>query len=136
MKQDNPNARFETIMTYAPMPATPLWDMAIEYGLKPPEDLEGWINWRFDEEDESGTRNPWYSRKEREAIGNIVYLAGLTLGVPSMISSYDGSLIGKAMKLGYYLPQKYFEYRFRNKKYFNMPELKIAKWLRKKVAYR
>lgn len=136
MKKDNSDAHFETIMTYAPMPGTYLWNVSLKYGLIPPKTLVEWINWRFDEEDETGTRNPWYTRKQRATIGNIVYLAGLTLGVPTMIDSYDGSVVGKLLKAGYYLPHKYFEYRFGHKYYTTMPELKIAKWVRKKVAYK
>jgi len=137
MKEDNPDARFETIMTYAPMPGTPLFDMAIEHGLEPPEILSGWINWRFDEEDVSGTRNPWYSKKEREWIGNIIYLSALANGVDIMIDSYNGSLLGMMMRMGWALPKKYISYRFRNKKYRGLsPDLRLAKWLRGVVSYR
>lgn len=136
LKRDNPSARFEVIGTYAPMPGTPLFDMAIEYGLNPPDTLEGWINWRFDEDDSEGTRNPWYSQKERDWIGNIVYLSALANGVDSMIESYNGSFKGDLMRLAYYLPRKYFNYKFKNKLYRNMPEMKIIKWLRKQVSYR
>ena len=136
LKEDNPSARFEVIGTFAPMPGTPLFDMAIEYGLKPPEKLEGWINWRFDEDDTSGTRNPWYSQQERDWIGNIVYLSALANGLDTMIESYNGSIMGKLMRLAYSLPKKYLDYKFEKKQYRSMPEMGFIKWLRKQVSYR
>ena len=136
LKENNPAARFETIMTYAPMPGTPLWDMSVEYGLKPPEKLEDWINWRFDEYDESGARNPWYTKRERQTIGNIVYLASLTFVVPALLSGYKKNIWHRLVNLIYYLPQKYFEYRLRHKWYKNMPEVRMIRWLRGKVFYK
>ncbi len=44
LKNLNPNHQF-TPFLYTPYPGTPLFQRAIEYGLKPPDKLEGWGNW-------------------------------------------------------------------------------------------
>lgn len=133
LKRDNPNAQLETIMTYCPMPGTALWEISKEHGLKEPIDLAGWINWRFDEYDTKGTRNAWLNKKERMSLGNLCYLSSLTNIIPNMLNSYDG-IKGKIIRKIYSIPQKYFEWRFINKHYSFMPELKIVKTIREMVG--
>jgi radical SAM superfamily enzyme YgiQ (UPF0313 family) len=129
LKKENPDAELETLSTYCAMPGTVMWNIAIENGLIQPDKLEGWINWRFDEYDDSGTRNPWYSQKERKAIGNLCYMSIMANTMPNLLKSYSG-LKGSLLKYAYFLPQKYFEYRFKNKSYQSAPELRMIKKLR------
>jgi len=133
IKKDNPKARFETIFLYTPFPGTPLWDKAMEYGLKPPDKLEDWARWQFEEFDDEGVRLPWYDADERRYRGNLCYLASLTHVVPSIINDFNGTAQGLLLKSMYYLPYQYFSFRFRHKMYKNMPEMKIIRWLREKV---
>jgi anaerobic magnesium-protoporphyrin IX monomethyl ester cyclase len=134
MKKDNPSARFETLLVYTPMPGTPLWDLSIKYGFRPPQKLEDWINWRFDEYDDEGRRIPWYNEKDRKAIGNLCYLTSLTHVVPSLINSYKG-FKGQLFKAIYKVPYIYFDWRFRHKSYRFMPELKLIRKMREIVLY-
>ena len=133
LRRDNSSALFETISLYAPMPGTPMWNTSLEYGLKPPETLEGWINWRFDEHDDSGNRIPWFNAKERKIIGNLCYLNLLVNVIPGLANSYNGSSQGKLFKIAYSLPYKYFNFRLKHKMYRNMPEVKLIRWARKKI---
>jgi anaerobic magnesium-protoporphyrin IX monomethyl ester cyclase len=129
LKRENPDAQVETLSTFCAMPGTELWKTAIEYGLVEPDKLEGWINWRFDEYDDSGTRNPWLNLSERKALGNLCYLSIMANVVPNLLNSYDG-LKGLLLKAAYKLPQAYFEYRFKNKSYKHIPEMRLIKKLR------
>ena len=133
IKADNPKARFETIFLYTPFPGTPLWGTALEYGLEPPETLEDWADWQFEEYDDEGKRLPWYNAKEREARGNLCYLTSLTQVVPSLIVGFNGDPRGKLFKAAYWLPYRYFDFRFRHKLYGFMPEMKLIRWARKMV---
>ena len=133
LKEDNPNALFETVSLYAPMPGTPMWDMAIEYGLVPPETLEGWTGWVFYEYDDEGERMPWYNKRERRVIGNLCYLLSFVYAVPNLLKSYNGSPWGKLAKAAYAIPCQYFNFRLNHKTYKTMPEMKLIKWLREKV---
>jgi len=133
IKADNPKARFETIFLYTPFPGTPLWDVAITNGLKPPSKLEDWAKWQFEEYDDEGARLPWYSAKERQYRGNLCYLASLTNVVPSIMKEFNGSALGAFFKIAYYLPYHYFNFRFRHKMYKHMPEMKLIRWAREKV---
>ena len=112
LKKDNPAARFETIFLYTPFPGTPLWKVALENGLQPPGSLEDWATWQFEEYDDGGKRLPWYTAEERHARGNLCYLASLTQVVPSLISGFNGTIQGKALRAGYWLPYLYFDWRY------------------------
>jgi anaerobic magnesium-protoporphyrin IX monomethyl ester cyclase len=130
LKRENPAIHLETLSTFCAMPGTEMYQIAIEYGLKPPGTLTGWINWRFDEYDDSGTRIPWMNRRERRALGNLCYLSIMANTMPNLLSSYDHSLKGSILKAGYTLPQRYFNWRFENKSYHFMPELRVIKGMR------
>ena len=57
IKADNPGSQLETIGTYTPLAGTPLFALALEHGLEPPDSLEGWIDWDFWEYDLEGKRS-------------------------------------------------------------------------------
>ena len=79
LRRDNPAAQFETIASYTEFPGTPLYGLAVKMGLKPPERLEGWIDWLLDEYDFEGRKLPWFSFSERISIANITYMSVLKL---------------------------------------------------------
>jgi len=109
IRKDNPQAQFETMATYTTLPGTPMWEMALEYGLKPPQKLEDWADWNFDEYDMEGKRIPWFNKEDRQAIGNLCYLSMLSNAVPNVIDSLSCS---KLLKIIYALPHKYFQWRW------------------------
>jgi len=132
IRKDNPDAQFETMATYTTLPGTPMWDMALEYGLKAPTKLEEWIDWNFDEYDLEGKRIPWFNRKDREAIGNLCYLSMLSNAVPNVLDSLKYKTL---LKLAYTLPHKYFQWRWFGKHYKKSWELGMIRKLRQMVFY-
>lgn len=65
LTKDNPNCLITAYNQFTPYPGTALFDLAVKYGLKPPETLEGWIDF-----DQSGfARNsPWLTKKQRDLL--------------------------------------------------------------------
>ncbi|MDD5085525.1 MAG: radical SAM protein [Candidatus Omnitrophica bacterium] len=71
--KDNPHCQITAFNQFTPYPGTELYDMAVKHGFKPPESLEGWID--FDEED-CAKNNPWIDPK-RQLLLDTLYLTGL-----------------------------------------------------------
>jgi len=135
IRKDNPQAQFETMAIYTALPGTPLWDMALEYGLKPPQELGGWSDWNFDEYDPEGRRIPWFNREERQAIGNLSYLSMLSNAVPNVIDSLESPVMSRLLQLAYTIPHKYFQWRWFGKHYRHTWELNIIRRLRQRIFY-
>jgi len=135
LRATNPQAQFETMSIYTALPGTPMWDIAIKNGLKPPTKLEEWGDWNFDEYDREGKRIPWFNPEERQALGNICYLSMLSNAVPNVIDSLTNKGLKYFMKVAYPIPHKYFQWRFFNAHYKYTGELSTIHWLRKKVFY-
>lgn len=136
IRKDNPQAQFETMATYTALPGTPMWDLAVEHGLKSPTKLEEWADWNFDEYDLEGKRIPWFNRRERQAIGNICYLSMLSNAVPNVIGSLDNPIFSKLLQGAYYLPHKYFQWRWFGKHYKYNGELSTIHALRERLFYK
>lgn len=135
LRKENPKAQLETMAVYTALPGTPMWELAIANGLKPPTKLEEWGDWNFDEYDREGRRIPWFNPQERQAIGNLCYLSMLSNAVPNVIDSLQNKSIKYFMKVAYPIPHKYFQWRFFNAHYKYTGELSMVHWLRKKLFY-
>jgi radical SAM superfamily enzyme YgiQ (UPF0313 family) len=135
LREENQQAQFETMSIYTALPGTPMWELAIKNGLKPPTKLEEWGDWNFDEYDRDGKRIPWFNPQERQALGNLCYLSMLSNAVPNVIDSLQNKPIKYFMKVAYPIPHKYFQWRFFNAHYKYTGELSLIHWLRKKVFY-
>lgn len=136
LKRDNPQAQLETFPAYTAFPGTPLWELALAHGLQPPDQLEGWMDWIMDEYDLEGKRMPWFNRREREWIGNIIYLSILGNAAKNVGGGIQSPLL-RALFLGVLSPlQHYYAYRLRNKHYKHVPELAAARYLRRRLFYR
>lgn len=135
IRKDNPRAQFETMAIYTALPGTPMWEMALEYGLKPPKKLERWADWNFDEYDPEGKRIPWFNKEERQAIGNLSYLSMLSNAVPNVIDSLESPVISKLLQLAYTIPHKYFQWRWFGKHYKHTWELNIVRNSRRRLFY-
>lgn len=135
MRRDNPKAQFETMAVYTALPGTPMWKMALEYGLKPPQKLEEWIDWNFDEYDPEGKRIPWFNKKERQAIGNLCYISMLSNAVPNVIDSLSSRIVSKVLQGLYALPHKYYQWRFFGRHYKWTGELNLVRMVRQKLFY-
>ena len=73
--KDNPNIVPGAIKPFAPFPGTELYDMAVEYGFKPPTTIEGWANISWDNSMEIET--PWLSYKDKKIRQNLYYASML-----------------------------------------------------------
>ena len=136
LKKENPNAQLETIATYTAFPCTPMYELALANGLRPPTHLAGWMDWILDDYDTEGMKIPWFNRRQRQYIGNISYMSILA----NAISNLKGGIKNKFWHniFCYFLTpaQRYYRYRLKNKYYKFVPELVLARYLRKKFFYR
>ena len=136
IKKDNPNAQFETIAIYTALPGTPMYDLALQYGLKPPHNLEGWIDWNFDEYDFSGKRIPWFNAKERRRLGNISYMSILANAISNAIDSIENIALRNLSKIFYAPVSAYYRFRLKHKIYDFSLDLAIVRYLRKSIFYK
>lgn len=136
LKKDNPKAQFETMTIYTPLPGTPMYELALQHGLKPPQELQGWIDWNFDEYDSSGKRIPWFNARQRKEIGNISYMSVLANAIPNLIDSINNIFVRGALKLFYIPISAYYRFRLKHKLYSFCPDLVLIRYLRRKIFYR
>lgn len=136
LQKDNPVAQLETFPTYTPFPGTPMWELALSQGLQPPQKLEDWVNWNMDDYDLEGRQIPWFNQRQRKWIGNISYMSILANAVKNVGKGIEGLFMRGVFLLGLAPMQWYYRFRLKNKWYKNMPELAIARYLRKNLFYR
>lgn len=133
---ENPTAQLETIATYTPLPGTPLFSLALEYGLQPPDSLECWIDWDFWEYDLEGRRIPWFSCRDRKKIGNIGYCHTIAHALPNLIDSVSNGFVRRALKT-LTAPLTWFSHlRIKRKRFEFAPELAVIRFIRGKLFYR
>ena len=136
LKKDNPKAQFEVFGSFTSLPGTPLYDLAIKMGLKPPQTLEGWSDWLCDEYDLEGIKIPWFSYAERKKIGNLAYMSILANGSLNAIRGIKNNFIRFILK-SFFSPISSFErFKLKRKWYGFAPELDLARYLRKRFFYR
>lgn len=136
IKKDNPEAQFETMAIYTALPGTPMYDLALQHGLRPPQNLEGWIDWNFDEYDFPGKRIPWFNAKERKKLGNISYMSILANALPNAIDSISNPFMRRALKIFYTPINAYYKFRLKYKFYNFAPDIALIRYLRSKIFYR
>ncbi len=136
LKRDNPDAQLETYPTYTAFPGTPMYPLALSEGLKPPDNLAGWTDWIMDDYDLEGVQIPWFNRKERKWIGNISYISILANAVGNIKGGIKNNLWRGIFSIMLGSMQRYYRFRLKNKFYKRVPELKIARYLRRRIFYR
>jgi radical SAM superfamily enzyme YgiQ (UPF0313 family) len=136
IKADNPGAQLETIGTYTPLAGTPLFALALEHGLEPPNSLEGWVDWDFWEYDLPGKRIPWFDSRGRKRIGNIGYYHTLAHALPNLIDSVSSRPLRMAFKTLSAPVAAYSRLRIRHKSFDFAPELAILRSIRGRLLRR
>lgn len=136
LKKDNAQAQFETIGSYTALAGTPLFDLALKMGLKPPQNLEGWINWLSDEYDIEGRRMPWFDYSQRKKIGNLIYTSILSNSAHNAIEGIENKFLRSMLKLLFWPISAFERFKLKNKWYAFAPELDLARQLRKELFYR
>lgn len=136
LKKDNEQAQFEVMSPYTPFPGTPLYTLALEHGLKPPQKLEGWINWLCDEYDLEGRKMPWFNYAERKKIGNIAYMSILANSIQNAVGGIECRMKRFFLK-SFFKPISELErFKLKRKWYGFAPELDVARYLRERIFYR
>jgi len=130
IEADNPGAQLETIGTYTPLVGTPLFALALEHGLEPPDSLEGWIDWDFWEYDLQGKRIPWFDYRGRKRIGNIGYYHTLAHALPNLIDSVSNRALRSTLKALSSPVAAYSRLRIRHKRFDFAPELAVLRSIR------
>lgn len=136
LKRDNPDAQLQNIATYTAFPQTPMYELALSYGLKPPQSLEGWIDWVFDNYDSKGKQIPWFNRKERKFISNINYMSMIGNTTDDVKGGIENSLLHSLFTLILGPMQRLYNFRLKNKYYKIVPEMMLFRYLRKKIFYK
>lgn len=125
--KENPKAIVESLCMFTPHPGTELFEMALKYGLKPPEKFSDWASWSYYNE----AQTVWLTEKEKSVLKNA-----------TDVCIYGGNLI-KALKteknplkrymfLAIFSPlAKYYNYKWENKKFGYDPMLKGIRLARK-----
>lgn len=135
LKQDNPDAQLQNIATYTAFPQTPMYGLALSYGLKPPQSLEGWIDWVFDNFDSKGKQIPWFNKKERKYISNINYMSMIANTADNVKGGIENSLLRTLFTLILGPMERLYNYRLKNRYYRTVPEIMLFRYLRKKIFY-
>ena len=136
LKRNNPHALFETMAIYTALPGTPMYEFALQNGLRPPQHLGGWIDWNFDEYDLEGKRIPWFNYKDRKKLGNLSYMSILANAIPNLIDSVRNVFIRYLLKIIYAPISYYYRFRLKRKYYTFFIDLAIIKYLRNKIFYK
>ena len=136
LRKDNPKAQFETIAGYTAYPGTPLYELALKYGLKPPQSLEDWIDWNVAEYDPLGVRIPWFNYEDRIKIGNISYMSILANALGNTIDGVKNIYLRNILKIISIPISLYYRLRLKRKWYSFVPELMVIRYIRKIFFYR
>jgi len=79
--KENPHCLITAYNQFTPYPGTALFDLTLKYGLKPPETLEGWID--FDQS-EFAHHSPWLTKKRKKLL-DMLYVT--TIFIDRKVSS-------------------------------------------------
>jgi hypothetical protein len=131
IKKDNPNAQFESIGTFTALPGTPMYQLALEHGLKPPRSLEEWIEWNFEQYDYSGRKAPWFSYNDRIKLGNLNTLCTLSFAVPNLFGSIADPFLRLIFKIVGTPLTNFYRFRFKHKMYTFSLDLRLIMLLKK-----
>ena len=133
IQDENPEASCETIAQFTALPGTELYEMGLKMGLNPPQRLEDWADWLFHDTDHKGERLPWFSARERRAIGNLNYLSILSKTGAEIVKTVSSGLLAALLSILAKPASRYFAWRLRHKHYHFVPEIRPIKWLQNLV---
>lgn len=100
---DNKNAIISQFQIFTPYPGTCLYDMAVESGFKPPDNLEKWAKFRFE------TSNiPWSDNETKNILRMLAFTSWF------VDDKLEGLAKSKLVKLAGKLYSPLAKYRFKN----------------------
>ena len=131
VRKDSHLAQVESLCIFTPYPGTPIYQVAIDHGLKPPQDLESWSDWGF--HDSNDARNPWLTPERRDQLENICYISSLASIVNNLSGSINNPLKRTLLKSISYPLSKYYQFRFDHKIFNSMPERNFLRFIRRNI---
>lgn len=130
--RDNPDAELESICIYTALPGTPMYNLALQQGLRPPRSLEEWSGWNFQEYADE-RKNPWFSARDRHALGNLSYICTIAFVMANLSRTISRWWLRTVFSVLMFPITRYFRFRFRHKLYRFAPELRLIRYLRKLI---
>jgi radical SAM superfamily enzyme YgiQ (UPF0313 family) len=122
--EENPRACFQPLSAYTPYPGTDLFNLAVEFGFKPPDRLENWAildypTWLF--------HIPWLNEKEKKKL-QILYFSSLFIDKKADLRLSGGSL-ATLSKLFSHVYSPIARFRLKNHFVKFAPEINLIKKL-------
>lgn len=133
IQDENPEASCETIAQFTALPGTELYEMGLKMGLQPPQRLEGWADWFPHDMDRTGERLPWFTARERRAIGNLNYLSILSKTGAEIVKTIRNRLLSAVLSVLVKPASRYFAWRLRHRHYHFVPEIRPIRWLQNRI---
>jgi radical SAM superfamily enzyme YgiQ (UPF0313 family) len=125
--KENPKAIIESLCMFTPHPYTPLFQLALKYGLKPPVRLEDWADYSFYNE----IHAPWLSKKQKEIIKNAVDICIYGGNLMRVLDTLKNPLT-RPIYRGIFTPiNKYYRYKWEHKQFSHDPLLKLIRFARR-----
>lgn len=114
LKRENKKSKFHVISIYTPYPGTPLFDLAIKNGFKPPTTFKGWSSIYWGSKDASVS----LCDTSREYLNNIQDISYLT-------SDWFSYVVPKWLNLTMIPVKFWLNFRWKNQLFNFAPELKL-----------
>jgi radical SAM superfamily enzyme YgiQ (UPF0313 family) len=127
LPKENPKAIIESLSMFTPHPPTPLFQLSLKYGLKPPTKLDDWAYYSFNNKSHA----PWLSEKQKENLKDIVDICIYGGNLIRVLDTIKNPFERALYKSIFFPINKYYKYKWENKKFGHDPLLKLIRFARK-----